>query len=279
MPDPSGFALDCQLDKGLPATVDYMALRRAEDERACETLGAACAHLDLPEAPHRGYGSAAALFAGVRPDDDVREELEPRLRALLEADPPDLLFLPAGCGGHVDHRQLIAAAAALPGLPPTLHYRDTPYIIRDPGAAAAVPGELIAADVGTTLAAKLDACACYTTQLGFQFGGPGRMRRLLTALAAAEAAAGGRGGGRGAVRPRGERAGGALRSVGLGARLVATCVPHVSRLAGGTPAATIRSGGRNRVQAPPPASSSRITSHAGFFTPRAPSAGNVTRPR
>ena len=28
---PTGFALACQLDKGLAADVDYMALRRAED--------------------------------------------------------------------------------------------------------------------------------------------------------------------------------------------------------------------------------------------------------
>ncbi len=31
VPDPQGFALACQLDKGLGPEVDYMALRRAED--------------------------------------------------------------------------------------------------------------------------------------------------------------------------------------------------------------------------------------------------------
>ena len=30
VPDPTGFALACQLDKGLPAEADYMALRRAD---------------------------------------------------------------------------------------------------------------------------------------------------------------------------------------------------------------------------------------------------------
>ena len=198
VPDPTGFALDCQLDKGLPAAADYMALRRAEDERACDALGAAALHLDFPEAPHRGYGSAAALFAGVRPDDGVPAALAPRLRALFESDPPDLLVLPAGCGGHVDHLQLLAAtAAALDDArdpPPRLHYRDTPYVLRDLDAAGVATGELIAADIAPTLPAKLDACACYGTQLGFQFGGEARMRRLLTDLAAAEAAAAGRDG-------------------------------------------------------------------------------------
>jgi LmbE family N-acetylglucosaminyl deacetylase len=31
VPNPSGFALACQLDKGLPPEADYMAIRRAED--------------------------------------------------------------------------------------------------------------------------------------------------------------------------------------------------------------------------------------------------------
>ena len=31
VPDPQGFALRCQTDKGIPAETDYMALRRAED--------------------------------------------------------------------------------------------------------------------------------------------------------------------------------------------------------------------------------------------------------
>ena len=34
VPHPAGFALACQLDKGLPADVDYLALRRAEDAAA-----------------------------------------------------------------------------------------------------------------------------------------------------------------------------------------------------------------------------------------------------
>ena len=40
VPDPTGFALACQLDKGLGPEVDYMALRRAEDDAACAALGA-----------------------------------------------------------------------------------------------------------------------------------------------------------------------------------------------------------------------------------------------
>ena len=202
VPDPTGFALDCQLDKGLPAEIDYMARRRAEDQRACDALGAACVHLDLPEAPHRGYGSAAALFTGVRSDDGIEREVRAALEELYDADPPDLLFVPSGCGGHVDHRVTIAAAAAAnrpgPAAAPTLHYRDAPYVLRDPEAPGTIgaAGGFLAAEVSAALGAKLDACACYATQLGFQFGGEERMRRLLTEFAADEAARAGSLGGR-----------------------------------------------------------------------------------
>ena len=51
----SGFALACQIDKGLSPDVDYMALRRAEDREAAAILGIAdVRHQDLAEAPHRG---------------------------------------------------------------------------------------------------------------------------------------------------------------------------------------------------------------------------------
>ena len=43
VPEPSGFALACQLDKGLAPEVDYMALRRDEDAAAMRALRSPCA--------------------------------------------------------------------------------------------------------------------------------------------------------------------------------------------------------------------------------------------
>ena len=40
VPEPRGFALACQTDKGIAPEVDYMALRRAEDDAAVAALGA-----------------------------------------------------------------------------------------------------------------------------------------------------------------------------------------------------------------------------------------------
>jgi LmbE family N-acetylglucosaminyl deacetylase len=106
-----------------------MDLRRAEDRAATAVVGAAPEHLPLPEAPHRGYGSAAALFAEVRPDDLVWQDVRTALRA-VEAD---LWLAPQGLGGHVDHLQVVRAVAALGR--PTLWWRDAPYALRQPDAA------------------------------------------------------------------------------------------------------------------------------------------------
>ena len=178
VPDPAGFALACQTDKGLPADADYMALRRAEDREAMRRLGVAAGdvlHLDLPEAPHRGYDSAAALFAGVRADDPVDAEIERLIAPLLAA--ADRLYLPLGLGNHADHLAVIAAADRL-GHGEAWRWFDTPYVLRDQG-----PPPTAVVDVAATLPAKLDACAAYTTQLGFQFGGEPAMRRELADLA------------------------------------------------------------------------------------------------
>jgi len=175
VPDPTGFALACQTDKGLPPEVDYMDLRRAEDRAATAVVGAAPEHLPLAEAPHRGYGSAAALFAGVRPDDLVWQDV----RTALQALDADLWLAPQGLGGHVDHLQVVRAVAALGR--PTLWWRDAPYALRQPDAAPSpeLPAGLRPLSLPQDRARRSDACACYATQLGFQFGGEAGMRAAL----------------------------------------------------------------------------------------------------
>lgn len=160
VPDPTGFALACQTDKGIAPDVDYLALRRAEDRAAMAVLGVRHAHLGLPEAPHRGYDSPAALFAGVRPGD----------RLDLPALDADVLLAPQGLGGHVDHLLVGAAVAALGR--PTAWWRDAPYVLRQPDAPASpdLPGDLQPLRLPGDAARRADACACYTTQLPYQFG-------------------------------------------------------------------------------------------------------------
>ncbi len=178
VPDPSGFALACQTDKGLPVDVDYMALRRDEDRAAMAVLGAHVLHLPLPEAPHRGYASAADLFAGIHPDDAVTEQLARRLARLAA----DVWLAPQGLGHHVDHLHVVRAMARLGR--PTGWWRDAPYVLREPDAqpSPALPAGLKPVRLPGDAARRADACACYRTQLRFQFGGESQMRSALARL-------------------------------------------------------------------------------------------------
>jgi LmbE family N-acetylglucosaminyl deacetylase len=188
VPEPSGFALACQTDKGIPATADYMRLRRAEDEAACRALGAEPVHLANPEAPHRGYESASELFAGVMPGDDAHLTFGASLTALIQSLGPELVFAPQGLGGHVDHLQVVRAldgeSRQLQNAGPRLlYYRDTPYALREREAVARVSGLSGALETGVAirheLEDKLRACAAYETQIEFQFGGVEDMREAL----------------------------------------------------------------------------------------------------
>ncbi len=183
---PCGFALACQLDKGCGPEVDYMALRCAEDVRACAVLGVEPVHVPLLEAPHRGYGSAAELFGPVHEDDPVRQPLAEALVALLVAHGPDEVWAPCALGGHVDHVLVHQVVRELASAPARIWWTDWPYADRpapaDPQAdtVAQLPWVEKALDPGAR-ARKADACAAYASQLGFQFGGEAALRQRVLA--------------------------------------------------------------------------------------------------
>ena len=191
----TGFALACQLDKGLPAEADYMAIRRDEDRAFAAAVGAETDWLDLPEAPHRGYASAQALFGPPREDDGVGPDVEAAIAEAIRRCAPAHVFAPLGLGGHVDHRHVALAVRRGVRSAPVAWYRDAPYALRT-GAGAADAASAVSLDAAA-LAAKLAGCAAYRTQLAFQWGGVAAMRAALADYAVAEArvagvAAGGR---------------------------------------------------------------------------------------
>lgn len=181
---PRGFALRCQTDKGIVPGIDYMALRRAEDAEFARLIGGAeLRHLDFREAPHRGYESAAELFAGERDGDDVWRGIADGLKRLAREVNPRIVFAPQGLGNHVDHLQTIRAVLAA-GVPaPVIWYRDTPYAIRDRDAAPAslVPAGLreVAIGIDEEIETKIAGSIAYGTQIDFQFGGAEAVREKL----------------------------------------------------------------------------------------------------
>ena len=181
---PAGFALACQLDKGLGPEVDYMALRRAEDITACVAIGAEPLHLPFFEAPHRGYDSAPALFAEVRGDDYIEILLSAQLDRLIDDYRPELILGPLAIGNHVDHhivRSALTAAGRFAAKTRTarlLLWEDWPYADHAP-----VPdsnGEVVQLDEAD-VAAKIAGALAYSSQLGFQFGSAAALTGRLQA--------------------------------------------------------------------------------------------------
>lgn len=175
VPDPQGFALACQLDKGLGADIDYMALRRDEDAAACACLGAEPLWLPFAEAPHRGYDSAAALFDGLQPQDGIVVRLSAALRDLVESRRPDMILAPQAVGAHVDHVAVVLAV--IDCCKSVRWWTDYPYGARPSVRPSPLEtrfshfgGEKIGL-APEELQAKLDAVTAYGSQLGFQFGG------------------------------------------------------------------------------------------------------------
>ena len=175
---PEGFALACQLDKGLGPDVDYMALRREEDEKACAVIEATPVHLPFLEAPHRGYDSAPALFAGRRDDDGVVEDLRLALERIVADLAPDVILGPLCIGNHVDH---YAVRDAMAGLGKAMFWQDWPYLDRSERPAECEPAMMHRLSEHDR-ADRLAMCEAYASQLGFQFGGRDKLRARLAAI-------------------------------------------------------------------------------------------------
>ena len=182
---PQGFALACQLDKGLSEDIDYMALRRAEDFTACQILGAAAVHLPLLEAPHRGYSDAAALFGSRFEADDGAVLLPPLLTGLVSDLKPALVLAPAAIGNHVDHwivREVVAKlveTGAL-ALQSVRLWTDWPYADREATRPTTEPEVRSVPPVD--LSAKIEAAGAYSSQIKFQFGSIAAMSQRLSQL-------------------------------------------------------------------------------------------------
>ncbi len=114
---------------------EAVALRRAEDLRACQLLGAAARHLDVPDCIYRRHPiTGEAMYAGEQAIFGALAEVEAReLSGALarqvgqEAPAGTRVFSPLGLGNHVDHQLVRRAAEKLRGR--VSWYPDLPYVL------------------------------------------------------------------------------------------------------------------------------------------------------
>jgi len=152
---------------------DAVAVRREEDRAAYALLGARVVHEDFLDALYRRRGDGwlierlgAHLDAATLFEPELTDEIAAALREVVRSLRPAEVWTCAAIGDHVDHRVVLAAArvACAAEAVPLYLWEDLPYAVGRPAPAI----ECVARQ--GDVAAKLDAIACYGSQLGMLFG-------------------------------------------------------------------------------------------------------------
>lgn len=148
-------------------------LRRAEDLRSCQILGATPRHFALADCIYRRdditgtplYTSEEALFGEIHPGEaGLVHSLGRQMADLLNGG--ENLISPLAIGGHVDHRLVRAAAESLHY--PLWYYADYPYVVQAESSTALPKPEMRAVTFPVSergLAAWIEAVAAYESQI------------------------------------------------------------------------------------------------------------------
>ncbi len=172
------------------ASEDVMAFRWAEDRAALAVLGADYLRLNYLDCIYRGrergdqpdwyYASEEALFGPVHPaEQDLPIELAAALSEFIPPGKDVTLYVPLTVGNHVDHQLTFAAALILKAQGWSLqYYEDYPYVETEGALSAALAARgvedwqpVVTPLDEDNLAAKIEAVACYESQLEVLFGG------------------------------------------------------------------------------------------------------------
>jgi LmbE family N-acetylglucosaminyl deacetylase len=183
---------------------DGVAVRKIEDERYAYHAEASIVWMDLPDASFRGYEGDAELLGPPRPDDEPPYEAIRREILRLE---PQLVYVPLGLGGHVDHvhsrnvglamlnttRRWIMPGPDMVGR--VVFYEDFPYAwwngFDGPGTLpddfqlpAGVALQARYSDITDTIERKMTGIGIYASQVGRLFGDTDGLRRDVLGYAA-----------------------------------------------------------------------------------------------
>ncbi|GBL18928.1 2'-N-acetylparomamine deacetylase [Anaerolineaceae bacterium] len=177
--------------EGRPAQI--VALRRAEDLRAADLLGAMAIHLTVPDCIYRLnpdggwlYEGHAQIFGALHAaEQQLPQQLAQQLVRISGVTADTRIWIPLALGNHVDH-QLVRSAAQQSQLPGVRgYYEDYPYA-EDTAAVAGItlPSPDLAAQAlsisAQSLEAKLAAISAYESQLSSFWTDGADMRRRVT---------------------------------------------------------------------------------------------------
>ncbi len=165
---------------------DMIAIRHDEQRAALEHLGADWLRLNWFDAIYRDdrYLSDEQLFGTLhRKDLEVVQEIRKMLKSLAGRPGSPTWYVPLAVGHHVDHQILLNASDALGD---RLGFEDFPYAAKAGSVTAvaeregASPGQIV--DISLTIDRKIEAIACYQSQIGNLFGDDATMRNAVRAF-------------------------------------------------------------------------------------------------
>jgi LmbE family N-acetylglucosaminyl deacetylase len=178
---------------------DAIAARIREDEAAASVLSAESRRLDLLECLYRLGPDGTPRYASWAdisdppggPEPEIVDAVTGGLADALASYRPDVVLHPLAVGGHVDHLAVRAGALRLQAAaagPAWFGYEDVPYVMFPwhAGWETTVAEGLHPTAHGVDeqqWARKLDAIACYPSQITAMFGQPSDWRTYLTTYA------------------------------------------------------------------------------------------------
>ena len=167
--------------------------RRSEDAAAARALGCDVRWLGLPDAIYRDrYTSDQELFGPLPAEErELAAHLAQEIRHLPEWRDGNRVFVPLGIGSHVDHQLVFEAGRCLAAQGVEVYaYEDCPYAIHTPEgrrtrlvALHGKVGEPVLVPIGETLEQRLEAIACYASQVPVIFRFTQDFRSAVTGFA------------------------------------------------------------------------------------------------
>ena len=179
-----------QLHTRWGAAPDVVKARRREDREALGLLGAEAFHWRYRDCIYRrteegrfAYPGEDTLWGPIDPADaGLIDRLRDRIGALLPGV-SGRLYVPLAVGRHVDHR-IVRTAAEESGVSLT-YYEDFPYAEDAESVTTAMEDDAWRAETvplsEAALEAKIEAIACYRTQMSTFWESPGEMAESVRA--------------------------------------------------------------------------------------------------
>ena len=158
---------------GTGTAEETVNLRRAEDARATDILGANATYFDVPDCIYRRGPDGEPLYTNIfvephEAEADLPLQIARTLLPLLLPD--DRVICQLGIGGHVDHILVRQAAEQLGR--PLWYAADQPYLFKQPGELngfIAGMKEFLHPITEAGLGAWVEAILAYQSQLGALF--------------------------------------------------------------------------------------------------------------